>query len=859
MRLVTLMAVGDISLETLGGKPPFNLIKPAFAGKDVLFGNLETVLTTRGTPVEKAVVLNTSPDKVLHLKEAGFDVLNVANNHILDMGAEGLRETLKVLNEHGLHFIGVRNGDFDRSWAVIEIGGKRLGFLGYYEGGGDVPKEGIYINKIGPVDVLADIEFLRPKCDFVIVSLHWGIEKVFYPSPKQVALARRLIDAGATVVLGHHPHVIQGIETYRAGLIAYSLGNFQFEFDPEECSNGRNKRTNQSFILTIKLGDGGVQSYDIVSVEITEDWVPHVPAKETQDKIRVFISWVSEPLQRENITESWWFEQIAGEYLGGNLKSFGRRIKRYGVKHLLECIRWLGSPFCLKCYLALERGCKKNMNRDLVKDLVKYAPSQAIPALMGLVAVPVLTRLFLPVDYGNYVLVMATISVLSTVVGWLGMSVIRFYPEYERDGRLDDLFDTIVGWLFITVTALAVLYIVSLFLAKTAIGSQLYHMMFIGTVVFALTSAFEVLLNFLRAKRWAGWYSGFSIWRNTAGLGIGIGLVLSFGFGIEGLLWGSAMSMALVLPLLWKFTIGRFPRIANFSAELTKKMAGYSFPLVVGNLAAWILSLSDRYILEFFRGAHEVGIYSASYAISEKGILLLTSLFLLASGPISIQIWEKEGEQKSRDFVSSLTRYYLLLCLPSAVGLSVLARPIMGVLAGAAYREGFRIMPFVALGGLLLGLQQRFQAGPIFYKKTHVIMITIAFAGLVNIGLNLLLIPRYGYMAAAITTLIGYIVLLAMMVISSRKYFIWDFPFRSLGRAILASAIMAAVVYPVGNSLTSFTLLNLIVAVPLGALLYFSLLFLLGEIQPNEKRALKELFARHLPGRFTPASWKKMP
>ena len=499
------------------------------------------------------------------------------------------------------------------------------------------------------------------------------------------------------------------------------------------------------------------------------------------------------------------------------------------------------------------------MNRDLVKDLVKYAPSQAIPALMGLVAVPLLTRLFLPVDYGNYVLVMATISVLSTIAGWLSMSVIRFYPEYERDGRLNDLFDTIAGCLFVTVTALAVIYSGSLFLAKAAIGSQLYRMMFIGTVVFVLTSTFEVLLNFLRAKRWAGWYSGFSIWRNAAGLGIGIGLVLSFGLGIEGLLWGSAVSMALVLPLLWKFAIGRFPRIANLSVKLTKEMAGYSFPLVVGNLAAWILSLSDRYILGFFRGAHEVGIYSASYAISEKSILLLTTLFLLASGPISIHVWEKEGEQRARDFVTSVTRYYLLLCIPAAVGLSVLARPVMGVLAGAAYHEGFRIMPFVALGGLLLGLQQRFQAGFIFYKKTQFVMIAIVSAGLVNIGLNLLLVPRYGYMAAAITTLIGYAVLLAIMVVTSRKYFVWHFPFRSLGRAVLASAIMGAIVYPVGNGLTSSPLLNLIVAVPLGALLYFSLLFLLGEIQPNEKKALKQLIARHLPGRFTPASWKKMP
>jgi O-antigen/teichoic acid export membrane protein len=145
---------------------------------------------------------------------------------------------------------------------------------------------------------------------------------------------------------------------------------------------------------------------------------------------------------------------------------------------------------------------------------------------------------------------------------------------------------------------------------------------------------------------------------------------------------------------------------------------------------------------------------------------------------------------------------------------------------------------------LLLGLQQKFQAGFIFSTKTHPVMIAIASAGLINIGLNLLLVPRYGYMAAAMTTLVGYIVLLAIMVISSRKYFIWDFPFRSLGRAVLSSAIMAAAIYPVGNSLTSSPILNLTAAISIGLVLYFALLILFGEIQPGEKRLLTVLLTR---------------
>jgi O-antigen/teichoic acid export membrane protein len=229
----------------------------------------------------------------------------------------------------------------------------------------------------------------------------------------------------------------------------------------------------------------------------------------------------------------------------------------------------------------------------------------------------------------------------------------------------------------------------------------------------------------------------------------------------------------------------------------------------------------------------------------------------LAPSPIGIIVWEKEGEQKSQDFVSSVTRCYLLLCVPAVVGTSILSRPIINVITAPGYREGFRIMLFVALGGLFLGLQQRFQAGFLFYKKTHFIMTAIASAGLVNVGFNLLFVPKYRYMAAAVTTLISYGVLLAIMVTSSRRHFIWDFPFRSLARAVTASTIMGALVYPIGNGLSSSQLINLVAAISSGVAIYLALLLLLGEVKLNEKTVLKRTIARYSPRQLTPASWKR--
>ena len=357
MDKIKLIAVGDISLRTRSDSHPFEKVKAVFNDKDILFGNLETVLSNRGKVAEKAVVLYTSPDKVEWLKDAGFDILNIANNHIMDLGVEGFDETLNVLNQNNLNFIGCSNHKFNQPYAVIEVNNTKIGFLGYYEGSFNKPQNGVLINGMNEDDIIEDVRNLKSQCDTIILSLHWGIENVFYPSPKQIDLAHKLIDSGATVILGHHPHVIQGIERYKEGLIAYSLGNFQFDPSISYSPN------NQSLILSIELTKDGLDSYDIIPVKIDEDFVPYVPAEEEQEEIRRFISEISQPINNGMITWRWWFEEIAYKYLSGNMRSWVIRIKKHGVKHLLQCLIWLVSPFCIRCYLGFMRKRIKHLKK----------------------------------------------------------------------------------------------------------------------------------------------------------------------------------------------------------------------------------------------------------------------------------------------------------------------------------------------------------------------------------------------------------------------------------------------------------------------------------------------------------------
>lgn len=341
------MATGDISLQTRKGKHPFENLKELLECKDILFGNLETVLSNQGGKARKAVLLNSPPESVKYLKDAGFDILNIANNHISDMGIEGFNKTLDILRENGLNFIGAgNNGKSISPPLILERNGLKLGFLGYTLKSIMTP-ECIPTNPLKERGIITDIESIKDKCDFIIVSLHWGTENVFYPSPKQIDLAHKLVDNGATLILGHHPHVVQGIEKYRRGLIAYSLGNFQF--DPALSQS----KTNRSMIICVTFNKDGIKDYSILPVLINEDFLPSVIEGDEKDKFLRFLAEISKPIKNGEIKNGWWFNKIAREYLTSNMNSYKTRIKRYGIGHLLECILWLISPFCLRCYLAI--------------------------------------------------------------------------------------------------------------------------------------------------------------------------------------------------------------------------------------------------------------------------------------------------------------------------------------------------------------------------------------------------------------------------------------------------------------------------------------------------------------------------
>lgn len=207
------------------------------AAPDVTFANLETPIAPATTQGTRPFVFNAPPEAVTALQRAGVDLVSFANNHVFDQGRSGFEETLRRLDGLGMRYVGAGPSGRAAGPVMVEAGGLRIAFLGYAhffnQDGNACPstKPCLQASQLDRKAAVEDVRRAAAGADAVVVSLHWGDEYVTQPRPADVELARQLADAGALVVLGHHPHVLQPVELYRradgrTALIAYSLGNF---------------------------------------------------------------------------------------------------------------------------------------------------------------------------------------------------------------------------------------------------------------------------------------------------------------------------------------------------------------------------------------------------------------------------------------------------------------------------------------------------------------------------------------------------------------------------------------------------------------------------------------------------------
>ncbi|UJF31631.1 CapA family protein [Paenibacillus hexagrammi] len=232
--------VEDILLKQ-GYDYPYTNVKDIWTNADYTIANLETPVTTRGTAQSKEYVYRSSPDALPELKAAGVDLVNLANNHIMDYGQDGLFDTMEVLDKLDIKRVGAgKNTQEAYEPVIVEKQGIKIAFLGFsrvvpdasWKAGADHAGVAETYSYLMPVEA---VQKAKQQADLVVVLAHWGTEREDNPDKNQKELAHRYIDAGADLIVGGHPHVLQGFENYKGKWIAYSMGNFIF------TTNGNSK------------------------------------------------------------------------------------------------------------------------------------------------------------------------------------------------------------------------------------------------------------------------------------------------------------------------------------------------------------------------------------------------------------------------------------------------------------------------------------------------------------------------------------------------------------------------------------------------------------------------------------------
>ena len=289
---LTVAAGGDVMgdrgvgnyIDKHGGESVFEFVKPYLAPADVSFINLEGSISDLGGPAAgKKFTFEARTALTKGLVWAGIDVVSLANNHARDYGSSALLDCIARLDEAGVGHAGAgADSTAAAAPAILETPAGTVAVLAASEitpgFAATARQPGTNVTSSPNEKLVAQVAAAAKEADFVIVSLHWGTEYDATADPSQQKLAHKLIDAGADLILGHHPHVIQGLEVYKDRLIAYSLGDFIFDH--------YSRATGEAFVLQVTLSKEGPPSGTIVPVYLHDtQGVPKVVSGSAADVI----------------------------------------------------------------------------------------------------------------------------------------------------------------------------------------------------------------------------------------------------------------------------------------------------------------------------------------------------------------------------------------------------------------------------------------------------------------------------------------------------------------------------------------------------------------------------------------------
>jgi len=481
--------------------------------------------------------------------------------------------------------------------------------------------------------------------------------------------------------------------------------------------------------------------------------------------------------------------------------------------------------------------------KKVVGDMGVIGIAQIIISARGVILLPVLTRYLGAEGYGLWVQAMATISIfLPLMVLGLPYSMMRIFPSRDSIEDISKDFYSISSLVLLASGIVSIILLLfPQFLADALFEGHKLVVRLLALILFIYSSN-NLMINVFRAFREMKKFSIFDVSYKLGEIFLAALFVL-LGYGIVGALLGLLITRGVMFMILISLLSKRF-KFSLPDLSRTKEYLNFGVPTVPSNLSHWVVSSSDRYVIGLFLSATYVGYYNPGYTIGHLVPFMIAGIYGLVLPPTLSEYYEN-GKLKELEQVLTLSlKYFFIISIPSLFGILLLYDPILNILTGDAeiVAQGGIIAVYTAFSGLIYGVGVLFSQILVLKKRTKIIGIKWTIAALVNLGLNIILVPILGIVGAAITTILAYSLATSITIYFSlidEEDIKFGFEFKSYGKMIISSALMAISIYLVKQEIWT----NLFFLISVGIILYFSTLFLIGGIDREEIKFLKGMMS----------------
>jgi len=407
--------------------------------------------------------------------------------------------------------------------------------------------------------------------------------------------------------------------------------------------------------------------------------------------------------------------------------------------------------------------------KRLSKQTIIYGLGDAVIKAINFFLIPLYTRLLTKEQVGDIALLNYVELILILVLSLgLNSAVLKVFHDYKTAAEKRSVFSTaFIFTAFIALIILTILFfnveILSTIIFRSTKGA-IFLKFIIGSSLFNI---FRLLaLSYYRALEKPLYYSILNILHFITLVGLNIYHVLVLKQAVLGVVKSSLYTSIFLFAIV---TIIVFSKIGlSFSREILNQLLEFGLPIMPGTVANWMLTISDRYLLNWFSDTAEVGLYDIAYKFGMIINMVLVMPFRTAWLPFVFSIQKREEANK---IYSGALTYFLLIATFLFLFLALFAREIIIVVSTPDYLPGVKAIPLIALAYIFFGLYYIVDIGILLKVKTIYYTIITGIGAAVNIGLNLLLIPKYGMMAAAINSTIAYFLLFILMLIISKKFY----------------------------------------------------------------------------------------